>query len=225
MSQFRFDAIIFDFDGVLVDSVDVKTRAFAALYADYGPTVVAQVVAYHLAHGGVSRFEKFRHFHHAFLGRVLLQEEEEDLGARFTSLVEEAVIAANWLPGAQEFLESHHVCIPLFVASGTPEKELNRILGRRKMSHYFLDTAGAPSHKGEIIKGFGLKYNISPQRMLMVGDAMTDFIGANEAGTAFLGIVRDTPNPFPTGTQVLNDLSGLLSLITAKNIHREDVAR
>lgn len=32
----KFDAIVFDFDGVLVESVDVKTQAFATLYSEYG---------------------------------------------------------------------------------------------------------------------------------------------------------------------------------------------
>src|SRR5687768_6679568 len=45
----RFDAVVLDFDGVLVESVDVKTRAFARLYSRYGSDVEAEVVAYHLA--------------------------------------------------------------------------------------------------------------------------------------------------------------------------------
>ena len=56
----RFDALILDFDGVVLQSVDVKTRAFTELYAEHGPEVVAKVVAHHLVHGGVSRYEKFR---------------------------------------------------------------------------------------------------------------------------------------------------------------------
>ncbi|MCX5934210.1 MAG: hypothetical protein NTU99_05390, partial [Pseudanabaena sp. LacPavin_0818_WC45_MAG_42_6] len=52
----RYDAIVFDFDGVLVESVDVKTQAFGTLYAEYGDLIVEQVKAYHLLHGGVSRF-------------------------------------------------------------------------------------------------------------------------------------------------------------------------
>jgi beta-phosphoglucomutase-like phosphatase (HAD superfamily) len=44
----KYDAIVFDFDGVLVESVDVKTQAFGALYAEYGDRIVEQVKAYHL---------------------------------------------------------------------------------------------------------------------------------------------------------------------------------
>ena len=49
---------IFDFDGVLVDSVDIKTNAFKALFMEYGDDVVRKVVKFHLQNGGVSRLEK-----------------------------------------------------------------------------------------------------------------------------------------------------------------------
>jgi len=41
-------AIIFDFDGVLVESVDIKTKAFAGLFEHEGDSIVRRVVAYHI---------------------------------------------------------------------------------------------------------------------------------------------------------------------------------
>lgn len=215
MSMLRFDAIVFDFDGVLVESVDVKTRAFAALYEPYGPEVVQLVVAWHLAQGGVSRYEKFRHFHDAFLGRALAPAEEVELGERFSALVEEAVIAAAWVPGAREFLEGWHARLPLFVASGTPEEELLRIVARRGMARFFAGVAGAPRKKGAILRDFLGRSGVAPARVLMVGDAMTDFDGATEAGVSFLGIAPAGANSFPAGVPVLPDLTGLAGFLTA----------
>ena len=43
-------AIVFDFDGTLVESVDVKTQAFRTLFKEY-PQHVASIVALHLEHG------------------------------------------------------------------------------------------------------------------------------------------------------------------------------
>jgi len=37
----RRDAIFFDFDGVLVESADIKRQAFRDLYSDYGERAVA----------------------------------------------------------------------------------------------------------------------------------------------------------------------------------------
>ncbi len=213
MTMLRCDAIVFDFDGVLVESVDVKTRAFAALYEPYGPEVVQQVVAWHLEHGGVSRYDKFRHFHRVFLGRPLPAAEEAALGDRFSALVEEAVIAAAAVAGAREFLEAWHGRLPLYVASGTPEEELLRIVDRRGMARYFAGVAGAPRKKGAILRDFSFRSGVAPTRMLMVGDAMTDFHGAGEAGVPFLGIAPAAANPFPPGVPVLPDLTGLAGFL------------
>ena len=52
-------AIIFDFDGVICESVNVKTIAFKKLFADY-PEHQDRIVEYHLVNGGISRYEKLR---------------------------------------------------------------------------------------------------------------------------------------------------------------------
>ena len=213
MTGCAFDAVILDFDGVIVESVDVKTQAFAALYAPYGPEVVAQVVAYHLDHGGISRFEKFRHFHREFLGKTLSPEEETSLGARFSALVEDAVVASPWVPGARDFLEAYHDRLPLFVASGTPETELLRIAERRAIRHYFVSLHGTPATKAEIIELVVQHHGFPPKRVLMVGDALSDYDGAAATGLRFIGRVTDGRNPFPPGTVTLPDLVPLPALL------------
>ena len=40
-------AIVFDFDGVLVESVDTKTKAYAGFFEDEGEEVVRKVVEVH----------------------------------------------------------------------------------------------------------------------------------------------------------------------------------
>ncbi len=210
----HFDAVVFDFDGVLVESVDVKTQAFSALYQPFGSGVVEKVVSWHLAHGGVSRFEKFRHFHREFLNRELDAQEEADLCGRFSSLVEDAVIGSPWVPGAKEFLIDHWRKLPLYVASGTPEDELLRIVERRGMACYFRGVFGAPTKKTDILRRILSANHYPPERLLMVGDAMTDYDAAMEAGAGFLGRVPpNAANPFAAGVKTTSDLSVLASLL------------
>lgn len=210
--------MVFDFDGVLVESVDVKTRAFAALYSGYGPGVVAKVVAYHLEHGGISRFEKFRHFHRKFLGQPLSAAEEAKFGAQFSELVEDAVVDAHWIGGAREFLEAWHDRMPLFVASGTPDEELKRIVGRRGMTHYFAGVRGSPASKAEIISGFVTGHGLDRHRVLMVGDAGNDLQGALAAGVGFIGISTAPDHAFPATVPVLPDLARLADFLTIPSL-------
>lgn len=214
MSLPRPEGIIFDFDGVLIESVDVKTRAFISLYSQYGPEVVEKVVAYHLEHGGVSRFEKFRHFHRAFLGKELGKDEGSALGARFSQLVEDAVVASPWVAGAREFLELHHEKIPMFIASGTPDPELKRITARRAMSHYFISIHGAPATKAEIIARILREQDLPSRKVLMVGDSMADYEGAVGAGARFVARITASSRAFPAGVPAIDDLTELPSLLS-----------
>ena len=67
--------IIFDFDGVIAESVNVKTQAFKKIYQQYGNEVVSEVIKHHLSNGGISRFEKFKLYHKKFLGKQLSEEQ------------------------------------------------------------------------------------------------------------------------------------------------------
>ena len=212
MNNFNWQAIIFDFDGVVVESGKIKTQAFAELYRPYGEDIVAQVVQFHTQNGGMSRYRKFRHFQEHFLHQPPLTEaEERQLDIRFSELVVEAVIAADPVPGAIELIRQQSGRIPLFVASGTPEAELKVIVERRGLAPYFTAVRGAPALKKTIIAEILAAHGLQPETVLMIGDAMADLEGAQANDTAFLGrVLPGDPNPFPAHIEVVPDLRGLV---------------
>ena len=70
----QFSAIFFDFDGVIAESVEIKTEAFREMYISYGKEISEGVVNHHLANGGMSRFKKFPFYHDRFLNQKLSQK-------------------------------------------------------------------------------------------------------------------------------------------------------
>ena len=68
--------IIFDFDGVIAESIPMKTNAFATLYSDNGADIIQRVVSHHEANGGMSRFEKIKYYHKTFLNITLTEKGE-----------------------------------------------------------------------------------------------------------------------------------------------------
>jgi phosphoglycolate phosphatase-like HAD superfamily hydrolase len=203
-------AIFFDFDGVLVESLDIKVRAFVELYKEYGPDVLAQVLAHHRAHGGVSRIQKIRHCHRELLGIALEPEELMTLGRRFSGLVVDAVVESAWVDGARELLDGLVDRLPLFVVSGTPEPELHEIVARRGMDGYFAAVRGSPPDKITVIRELLSANDLSADRVLFVGDAMTDYDAAKATGLRFLGRVPPgEENPFPPQTAIVPDLTAL----------------
>ena len=206
-------AIIFDFDGVILDSVDIKTRAFARLFEEHGPEVVRQVVAHHLAHGGVSRFRKFAHIYEHILHRPMPEGESERLGEKFSALVFDEVTKAAWIPGAPEFLQQHHGRCLFFIASGTPQEELERIVKLRDLEKYFTGIFGSPTTKDEIIRRIMTQHDLSAPEVLFVGDAMTDYHAAQIGKLGFIGIAPEGSAVFPAGTRTMADLRNLAGIL------------
>lgn len=191
----RFAAFVFDFDGVLADSVEVKTRAFAELYRPHGETVTQAVARFHREHGGMTRREKFRHFESEILGRDGNETELDRLCASFSALVLEGVIAAPEIPGANDFLRRWHGRVPLFVNSATPDGELRVILAARGMAGYFEAAFGSSQTKAENLADILARGSFAPEKTLFFGDALSDYAAAKHCGTDFLGIVRTPDSP------------------------------
>ena len=189
-------AIILDFDGVVLESADIKTRAFRALFADH-PDHVDAIVDLHVRLAGVSRYDKFRMIYDDILSLPLTADEMDELGERFSAIALEQVLACEFVPGAREFLVRRSGKHMLFVASGTPEEELRHIVAERGLADFFRGVYGTPSTKGQIVKRILAEHSLDESEAVFVGDAMTDLEGARAGGIAFIGrMPPDVPNPF-----------------------------
>lgn len=179
-------AIIFDLDGVLLESTEVKTGAFRRLFADRAEHV-EEIVAYHEAHAGVPRFEKFRLIFREILRQPLSDEEFQSLCDRYAALCLDGVLTVPLVAGAEAFLRDHHRAVPLFVASGTPEGELHEILERRGLTKYFHGMFGSPASKAEIVGRILAGWSLDARAAILVGDSETDLSAAREHGLPFIG--------------------------------------
>ena len=181
--------LVFDFDGVLADSVEIKTWAFGELYKEYGDNVVDKIITYHAKNGGVSRFEKFKHFHTVFLDQPISQVIINTLNAKFSNLVMTAVINSVEIPGATEFLKyycnSNRIA---FINSATPSQEIKEIVSKRGMDGFFDGVYGSANSKVDNIKYILSKFNVTPEDMVFFGDSSVDFEAAKIVGCYFVGI-------------------------------------
>ena len=65
----------FDFDGVLVESTEVKTRAYAQLFKDEDQETIQRIVQYHHNYEGISRFEKIKVIYQDIFKRSLSKKK------------------------------------------------------------------------------------------------------------------------------------------------------
>ncbi len=200
------NAILFDFDGVILESVELKKEGFAELYSSLGPEVVTYVEQYHNAHGGVSRFNKIKHFNQKFQ----LPSDETTINKmadQFSEIVLSKIKSCPFVDGALPFLKQFGYHLPLFVVSATPEAELIGIAIHLKIDCYFKGIYGSPKGKSEIIKGILTQQQLSSDTTLFVGDALTDLKAAQETGVMFLGrITKGQEDLFPSAVNKSADI-------------------
>jgi phosphoglycolate phosphatase-like HAD superfamily hydrolase len=183
-----FRLIILDFDGVILESVSVKTAAFRTLFSTE-PDHVDEIVEFHINNGGMSRYDKFRYIYHHILKKELDPATFDRLSETFSDLVFQAVIDVPFVPGASEFLEHYGREIPLYIVSATPEKELKEIVRARNLTRYFRNVYGAPRKKAECIQEILLGSGSQAPEVLFVGDALNDLAAAQSSGVKFIGRV------------------------------------
>jgi beta-phosphoglucomutase len=210
-----YRVVVFDFDGVIVESTEVKDAAYRTLFSVH-PEHVEEIMRLHFEHVGLSRYEQFRMIYEQILGLPFDEGERDRLDRAFSKLVVEAVVACPFVPGTTELLERLHETHALFVASATPEGELREIVRRRGLAPYFRGVHGAPLRKADILRHVLEETGAAQGELLFVGDAPSDFAAASEAGVPFAGRLHaGRPSPFPEEgpVVVIDDLRGLFRIL------------
>lgn len=182
------EAFFLDFDGVVVESTNIKTEAFYEVYVPYGEDIAKMAKEYHLAHQGITRFIKFREIHKRFLGKACDEYEQARLNHAFSEIVLEKVLTCPLVDGIIEFLEASLTKnIPVFLLSATPHEELLTIVDNRGLSPFFKEVHGAPRTKMEIGRDLFTRYSFHKDQVVFIGDSLSDFTASKELETRFIG--------------------------------------
>ena len=215
-------AIIFDFDGVIAESIDVKTKAFRELFKDH-PESVDVIEKFHLDNGGMSRYDKFRHIYKNILRRELSEEKFAELCGSFHGLVVDKVVEAPFVKGAKNVLDFCAENYPMYIVSGTPEDEIKEIIKRRELGKYFLKVYGSPDSKTRLINKILDDDGYNPEEVLFVGDSKNDLLGAEETGVTFVARIIDEKQDWFRAKSVkmaFSDLRGLKEYIESQDKER-----
>mgnify|MGYP001296350690 CR=1 FL=1 len=196
--------LIYDFDGVICDSVNIKTEAFLELYKNENNHIKTQIKNYHLDNGGVSRFKKIKYFETIILKKKYSKSKNKVLTDYFGELVKEKVTNSEYINGALEFLKKKINYSKQFICTGTPELEIKEILKNREIDYLFDEVYGSPKTKTEIINKIIKDNCIKNSDCVFFGDTMTDYNASVKTGVPFVGIMNKN-TIFPKGTILIND--------------------
>lgn len=188
----KYQYFIFDFDGVIIQSNEIKVDAFRELFADQDEQVLSKILHHHVSNGGISRFEKLKYYYSNYLNQTLSSEELSMLGSRFSDIVLNKIIEAEYVEGILDFLKKiSSLNKSSFIISGTPQEELELIVNKRQLSKYFKKVLGSPLSKDTHIKDLIERGLIDTSKSIYFGDSKEDYLAAVNNRIDYLMIEND----------------------------------
>lgn len=185
MDLTRYNTLVFDCDGVILDSNKIKTRAFWQAALPYGADMADKLVSHHVARGGVSRYLKFQYF----LDNIVPSDADgPDLAALLEVYAEEVkagLIECEVAPGLHE-LRAVYPQQRWMIVSGGDQKELRSVFAARGLDELFDGGIyGSPDTKSAILAREIKSGNVQ-NPALFLGDSKYDHIAAMEASMDFI---------------------------------------
>ena len=206
----KYKHLIFDFDGVLVESNEIRFDGFRLLFKNYPQDQVERLVLYAKINGGLSRYEKIKYFFKQIRNEPIRDDNVQLLAKQYSELVKQKVIDAEPVKGSLEFLSNHKNNYDFAVVSGSDQEELRDVCKARKIDHFFLEILGSPTSKESNIALLLTKMGWGRKSCLFIGDSINDFDAARANGIDFIGRNSNLINWGLMGNlTVVDDLSEL----------------
>ena len=205
------DLVVFDCDGVLLDTMAAKIEAFRTwvpeAHVDLRDAFMAIVMA---------GFGKSRTIHIDSFYRELLKQEPDPvfLAAeveRFTNICEPMCADADWRAGSREFVQAcHDAEIPRYVLSGVPQQPLEDLLAAADGTDLFDVIIGSPPGKPQSMERILAETGTPAHRAVFIGDANADHVAALHVGAHFVYFPSEAQRPEAEVATEVTDLRELL---------------
>lgn len=188
MSEFcldKYEVIIFDCDGVLIDINELKCLAFSKAVENYPSHIKDSFVEFCRNSFGISRYEKFEKFFSDFAKVEFNPAEYGNFLTIYSDICKSDYITCNLTEGCLTilgYLQQQNKT--LFVASGSDEYELREVFDKRNLKQYFEGVYGSPKTKIESTNFILEKYR--DKKILFIGDAYSDLKAAMHFNIDFI---------------------------------------
>lgn len=181
-----FDVIIFDCDGVLLDSNALKIEAMAIALKEYGLVCseVKSCTSFFAENFGKSRFYHVDYFasHFLRLSGAVAEHFKRQVLASYSQQCVKLYLYASMTPFAKELLVKSDAI--KYVASGSAQDELREVFRSRQLDVYFDGILGSPEQKAVNVSSI-LGAN-KESKVVMIGDAISDLEAARGNSIDFI---------------------------------------
>jgi len=187
----QFKAIIFDFDGTLVLSNQLKIDAYYTIFKllEINQNIISSVITQFPELNRFTTIDKIINLSKKKLDHSKIYES-------YNQLVFKNILSANSLQYAEDILDYLSVHnIMLHLSSNTPQPILYQIINNKGWVKYFKTINGYPNTKNQTVNTILCFSEISRQELLIVGDGDSDMESARSNEVAFFKVYGNSLKP------------------------------
>lgn len=194
----KYDNIIFDFDGVVVNSNFIKEKCiFEASKNFCEKDYHEKFIEYFTKHNGVPREGKINRFYSA--------KDSEQILKKYNDILSEKLNEVELTKDLKRYLEILKLKnLKLFILSGGNQKEVFNILQSKGLENEFVKIMGGPKTKEQNLDECSLS-----GKSIFIGDSLKDYEVSYKYGLDFIFMYGYTQ--FNTWEEFFRDKSILMS--------------
>jgi phosphoglycolate phosphatase-like HAD superfamily hydrolase len=200
----RYKYILWDFDGVIINSNPARTLGFKKVLEDFPNDQVEKLLDFHNDNGGLSRYVKFRYFYEEIRGEEVDEHQIQNLANQFSLIMKQILTNPQLLiQDSVSFIQHNCSQIQMHIVSGSDRQELRFLCEKLGISNCFKSISGSPTPKTELVRYLVESEIIDPQITCLIGDSINDFEAANDNNIDFFGF--NNPELIGFGIGFIND--------------------
>ena len=189
MSPKKFKLILWDFDGVIIDSNEIREYGFNQVLKKYSIKQKQDLISFHRLNGGLSRYVKFRYFFEKILKKPISENEVNLLANQFSLIMRERLVDTSLIISETiKYIEElFNLKKEMHIVSGSDNNELIELCSKINVDKYFKTINGSPTPKNELVSRIITRNNLKLSDICLIGDAVNDFDAAKTNGITFFG--------------------------------------
>lgn len=180
--------ILWDFDGVILDSMEVREMGFVKVLGNYPEEQVKLLLKYHKENGGLSRYVKFRYFMEEILYEPLDEKKVAAMANQFSEIMRTSLGSRDQLiHEVINFIRSQFTEFDMHIVSGSDGEELRFLCDKLEISGHFKTIQGSPEPKISLVNNILKQFKYEKSTVCLIGDSINDFDAANQNKIDFYG--------------------------------------
>jgi phosphoglycolate phosphatase-like HAD superfamily hydrolase len=187
----KYKAILFDFDGVIVDSMELKLDSYCYAFEGYNINK-NEIRKMQINNAGFSRNVVIRNIYNQYISQVIKDTELQNIIDRFCMRDRENSKKIPLITSTMEFLERISGNYFTAVITGTPQPVIEETVKRLGIGKHFNCILGSPKLKSEHISDLIKETKYLRSEYMFIGDSKNDQEAAINQNIRFIGFSNDS---------------------------------